>query len=449
MKKKRYKIISVTFALMLAIVGCTNGKDDIATESASVSASVTNPQTDAQVAKTEATETSAIALTTRATSENTTAEPTQETTIASWRQNGGFIGDYKLTDERTVCLQKVMDDEAFGYAVYDTKQGERVGTLMAPGHVDWFFEKEIRLQDINEDGAFDLVIPVNGELELNYIYAPYKTWPDSVEGCFELTDENGALLALDLTTYPYENIPHPVLTERQKLFYEEMCPKILNFEPFEYDVETYGHDGLDDVLLTWGYLSDDYPQIDCYFTLHILDNEEGVASKIRSSYSTLWEIEPKEDIDAVRSNMEEFEAEADRIVGMLTESMTAYQKYLTLARMVSLRADYDYEHISSCAHSPWAGVMGGYCVCEGYSKAMEYLCKKAGLYCKFVSGEYQNVAHAWNLLKIPEGTYHADITWSDTATSVESEEWMRYFMLTQEQICVDHIISDGTIATGM
>ena len=79
---------------------------------------------------------------------------------------------------------------------------------------------------------------------------------------------------------------------------------------------------------------------------------------------------------------------------------------------------------------------------------MEYLCSRADLYCRIVSGSSGEESHAWNLVRLPEGPYHVDVTWCDGQGQPGDEAWMTWFMLTQEEIGKDHVIEDGTVASG-
>ena len=97
----------------------------------------------------------------------------------------------------------------------------------------------------------------------------------------------------------------------------------------------------------------------------------------------------------------------------------------------------------------YGAIQGPVAICQGYSTAFEYLCRKANLWCKQVSGVSQGVSHAWNLVKLKGGTYHVDVTWADSDLNLTLDEgWQRYFMLTQTEILEDHEIDDGTVATG-
>ncbi|MCR5274521.1 MAG: metallophosphoesterase [Clostridiales bacterium] len=254
---------------------------------------------------------------------------------------------------------------------------------------------------------------------------------------------------IDRTCFPYEELELPELTEQQQKIYDDLCEKISNFEPYFYDRKELGFDYMDDILYVTGLVEERHLEFRNYFDLKEVSDDEGVLSGIQIEYWCKWEAEdPSYDINDVKAGQEAFNKRVDEILSGLTDDMTAYEKYLYLAEQISMNEDYDYEGVASVQAAPWAGVMGGYSICAGYSAAMEYLCKKADLYCITISGLIDNVGHAWNLIKLPEGTYHVDVTWADGTGEVGTAGWYRYFALTQEQIQVDHIINDDTMATG-
>ena len=88
----------------------------------------------------------------------------------------------------------------------------------------------------------------------------------------------------------------------------------------------------------------------------------------------------------------------------------------------------------------------GSAVCQGYARAYEYLCKKANLYCIEVNGDTTRGLHAWNLVKLPEGTYYIDVTWMDGNTP-DSKEWYKFFIRTREEMKDTHKKTKGGITT--
>lgn len=256
--------------------------------------------------------------------------------------------------------------------------------------------------------------------------------------------------SIDLTCFPYEEPEFPELTERQKQIYDDLVEKISNFEPHYYDRKELGYDYMDDLLYVSSVVEVHHLEFRNYYEMKEVNNDEGELQGIKVDYWCRWEDEnPSHDINDVKAGMARFNERVDEILAGITDDMTAYDKYCYLASQISINQDYDYEIWASVQAAPWAGVVEGYSICAGYSAAMEYLCKRANLYCRTVSGLINDEGHAWNLVKIPEGTYHVDVTWADGTGEVGTNGWYRYFMLTQEQIEYDHVIVDDTVATGV
>ena len=256
--------------------------------------------------------------------------------------------------------------------------------------------------------------------------------------------------SIDLTCFPYEEPEFPELTERQKQIYDDLVEKISNFEPHYYDRKELGYDYMDDLLYVSSVVEVHHLEFRNYYEMKEVNNDEGELQGIKVDYWCRWEDEnPSHDINDVKAGMARFNERVDEILAGITDDMTAYDKYCYLASQISINQDYDYEIWASVQAAPWAGVVEGYSICAGYSAAMEYLCKRANLYCRTVSGLINDEGHAWNLVNIPEGTYHVDVTWADGTGEVGTNGWYRYFMLTQEQIEYDHVIVDDTVATGV
>jgi|GEM_PF-58726 len=276
-----------------------------------------------------------------------------------------------------------------------------------------------------------------------------STTESTTEATSETTPEATLDPNIDRTCYPYEEPELPELTEQQKQIYDDLCEKIGNFEPYFYDRKELGYDYMDDLLYVMGLVEQRHLEFTNYFEIREVLDDQSELTGMQLEYWCRWENgDPSYDINDVKAGMEAFDKKVDEILSGLTDDMTAYEKYYYLASQISYNQEYDYTGYASVQAAPWAGIMGGQSICAGYSASMEYLCKKAGLYCKTVSGIVRNEGHAWNLIKLPEGTYYVDVTWADGTGEVGSYGWRRYFALTQEQILIDHEIADDTVATG-
>lgn len=254
-------------------------------------------------------------------------------------------------------------------------------------------------------------------------------------------------------SFPYENknAAYSDLTKAQKKLYKEMLPKIRSLTPFEYTAKEHGYTVLDNVLSAAFAICRDHPECGIYFD--IAEVFEGdMTTALRSSYFLPGDPDSKsvKNTAKLKRELRIFEEECNLIVNAIPKDFSTYDKYRYLAALISIRTSYDNDFTGGKQTSTaYGAIQGGTSICQGYSTAFEYLCKKSNLWCRQVSGISQGVSHAWNLVKLESGTYHVDVTWADSDFNLTLDDgWQRYFMLTQEEILEDHEIDDGTTATG-
>ena len=81
-------------------------------------------------------------------------------------------------------------------------------------------------------------------------------------------------------------------------------------------------------------------------------------------------------------------------------------------------------------------------VCEGFTKAMTLLLRKAGVPAAFVCGksdfEDSGQGHSWNCVWIGGNPYHMDVTWDITLTPKGGPVRYDYFNLPDADINLDH-----------
>lgn len=254
-------------------------------------------------------------------------------------------------------------------------------------------------------------------------------------------------------SYPYDesNTAYSELSDEQKALYDEMLPKVRDMEQFEYSAEKFGYDVLDNVLIAASALCKDHREYEIYF-----DIEDVVDGDMTTALRALYFLPSDHnsgsaDTEKIKKEVQAFEDDSDLIVAAMPKDFSTYDKYRYLAAVVSLITNYDYTLVGGkSAATAYGAIELGMCICQGYSTGFEYLCRKADLWCTQVSGVSQGVSHAWNLVKLESGTYHVDVTWADADDNkLPDAGWQSYFMLTQDEILVDHEIDDGTVATGI
>lgn len=88
------------------------------------------------------------------------------------------------------------------------------------------------------------------------------------------------------------------------------------------------------------------------------------------------------------------------------------------------------------AFTAYGALVEGKAVCEGYARAFQLLCRRAGLPCVTVNGVdlSNNTAHMWNLVTVDGAPYHVDVTWDDQLDAALHV----YFNQTTEEISRTH-----------
>ena len=222
-----------------------------------------------------------------------------------------------------------------------------------------------------------------------------------------------------------------------------------DLSPFIYTLDLPGRtvDGIDAFL----DMRLDHTLISDYFnrTLSYLDTEDSV---------TFYGMNTDEALaffggpSVVRQQVREIEAAADVFLSCLDESMSDYEKYWAIAKKLCDETKYDNEAGADIANNPgsfsqmawtatsvYGGLVKHRSVCQGFAQTYKYLCNRAGLFCTIGNGtSLRNVLHAWNVIELDDGYYHVDITWMLSHKN-------RYFCLNDQQLLVDHIVTDKAI----
>ncbi len=108
--------------------------------------------------------------------------------------------------------------------------------------------------------------------------------------------------------------------------------------------------------------------------------------------------------------------------------------------------------ITGCEYSETANsdnvygcLVEGKAVCEGYSRAMQYLCSLTDVRCIIVTG-VADEDHMWNMVEIDGQWYHIDLTWDDPRYNPPIDDYVShtYHNITTEEISADHYIDESS-----
>ncbi len=133
------------------------------------------------------------------------------------------------------------------------------------------------------------------------------------------------------------------------------------------------------------------------------------------------------------------EAEINAVMDKIAEataSMTASEKVQYVHDYLIANCSYDTTYN---ARSLYDAMVKGTGVCEGYTKAFQFILNNLGVECKTVTSNAMN--HAWNVVTIDGAEYHVDVTWDDpivNGQNTNTTAYYNYFMKSATEMGATH-----------
>lgn len=188
-----------------------------------------------------------------------------------------------------------------------------------------------------------------------------------------------------------------------------------------------------ELLTVFYYYHDDYPQhfwCDSAFEYTTVNN---MVTSVTLKYNMT-----KAQRDAAQPA---FEAEVKKCLKEAAFGKDEYEREKLIHDYLAKTVTYQG---GTHAHDAYGALVDKKAVCEGYSRAFQWLLYQAGVQSLIVEGSSTNpangqvVPHAWNMVKIDGKYYHVDVTWDDASAK---EVMYAYFNMTAEQISEGHNIN--------
>lgn len=110
-----------------------------------------------------------------------------------------------------------------------------------------------------------------------------------------------------------------------------------------------------------------------------------------------------------------FNAKVDALLAKVDRSKDDASIALQLHDILADNITYDPNWQSNTdysTHSVYGAIVNGVAVCDGYSKAYQYLLGKCGITATIIESAALN--HAWNLVQLGGDWYETDLTWDDS-----------------------------------
>jgi len=241
------------------------------------------------------------------------------------------------------------------------------------------------------------------------------------------------------------------LSDSNKKMYREMRSALFSYKPYTVDLlnSSYTEDDFQNVF---DALCMDNPILELYVaTEYTLDDDYSTASVIPVLSILYNDVDDSQfDPELIDAYIADINAVCDDIISRMPQDASLSEKYEFLGREISYMTEYAHDDMRYNSYTEEYSVcrldgvlLYGKSVCVSYSQAYQYLCNRAGLWCIVTEG-FAGEGHAWNMVMLEDGlTYHVDLTWADIDDDdYYSDYFYNYFLLTQEEIEIDHVHED-------
>ena len=155
---------------------------------------------------------------------------------------------------------------------------------------------------------------------------------------------------------------------------------------------------------------------------------DGLLSEIKFEYL----IEPSE----YQQMVSQIDAKIASVIEEANNIDDEYERALLIYNYI--KENVSYVNYDNNSYNIYGALINGKSVCEGYSEALTYMFKKAGIPALTVTGKVQ-VNHSWNMAEINGSWYYLDLTFDDsTKTQNPDGLYLNYFFNDLAAISVDH-----------
>ena len=142
----------------------------------------------------------------------------------------------------------------------------------------------------------------------------------------------------------------------------------------------------------------------------------------------------------------ELSAVVDSIIAGMPEGLDDYGKTVYIHDYIIMNTEYDQRGADSGINGIFGTAYGclveGAAICEGYSKAFQYIMDTLGIESGIVSGTTVEGSHAWNYVNLSGKYYWLDLTWDDPVAEENSGDTLlhTYCLIDDERLLRTRVI---------
>ncbi len=233
------------------------------------------------------------------------------------------------------------------------------------------------------------------------------------------------------TVSPFDYYGRNQLPIEHREIYDNVVLAINSLSP---EVEIKGNVTTEVAKKILNIVLQDYPQIFWLSEKYsIYSDENGYATGLKLNYKL---SQSERD-----SKLQQLEQKSAQIISQIPQNATDYGKALFLHDYIVDNAYYDHTLNLPNSYNLYGVLLEGVGVCQGYTKAYQYLLYQVGIEALYVKGESRGSPHGWNVVRLDGQYYHTDITWDDPVSQETDNKAYTYFNITDSEILKDHTIS--------
>lgn len=153
--------------------------------------------------------------------------------------------------------------------------------------------------------------------------------------------------------------------------------------------------------------------------------------------------------DQIKKARQAFDSKVKYYLSGVTTKMSNFEKELTIHDKLVKTIEYDITLKRPNIFTAYGALVDNIAVCDGYTRAFQYLLNQVGIPNIVVCGQAKNekgknISHAWNLVRLDKEYYHIDITWDDVYIKNKDNNLVMYyyFNLNDSEIFKNHFIQD-------
>lgn len=155
--------------------------------------------------------------------------------------------------------------------------------------------------------------------------------------------------------------------------------------------------------------------------------------------------------EELQQKVEEVEAAAEKCLSLAASRASDYEKIKSVYEYLINTVDYNWDAPNN--QNIYSALVGRESVCAGYARSTQYLLRRLGIECAYVTGKAANQEgtvedHAWNIVLCDGEWYFVDTTWGDPIfrqeeSSVQLAATYDYLCCSENELFRTHTLTEG------